>query len=153
MKNLGLIPVKNFGVLDYEKGIYRSAQPLYEYEYKWLQEMLGIKTVVNLRGESTHDDKFAGKLGINVIDINIPDHYPPTLQQSEDFIKMIQEEDRFPMLFHCAHGHGRTSTFSVLAKIALGWSLESAIEHEREEFHYQFKHSAQTDFLRANYAD
>lgn len=151
MKNFGLVPIRNFGVLDYESGIFRSAQPQYAYEYKWLKDVLGIKTIVNLRGELKHDDRFSEGLGIKVINIDIPDHHPPTVEQAEEFIKLVQSGLPFPMLFHCEHGHGRTSTFSVLTKLALGWTLKDALHHEKEEFKYHFRHPKQKHFLKKNY--
>ena len=59
MSNLGLIPVRNFGILDEVKGLYRSAQPMYGYEYEWLKNVLNVKTIVNLRSESNHDTNVA----------------------------------------------------------------------------------------------
>lgn len=147
MKHLGLIPLRNFGVVDATLGIYRSAQPLYSYEYKWVQKMLGIKTIINLRSESQHDDNFAPKFGIEVIDFLVPDHNPPTEQQINDFMEIIKGQNKFPLLFHCEHGHGRTSTFCVATRIAMNWTLKDALKEEKKVFHYKFKHKIQIDFL------
>lgn len=49
MKNLGLVPLRNFAVIDQHKKIYRSAQPLQEEEYDWMHKVLGVKTIVNLK--------------------------------------------------------------------------------------------------------
>lgn len=152
MKNIGLVPLRNFAVVDQELGVYRSAQPLYDYEYEWLKTTLGIKTIVNLRSESNHDDMFAVKHGIGVIDFYIPDHKEPTKEQMEHFMDIIKKGERFPLLFHCAHGHGRTSTFCVLTRLAMGWTLNQALKEESEKFHYSFRHKIQIDFLTSNFS-
>lgn len=152
MKNVGLIPIRNFGALDKKKGLYRSAQPQYGYEYAWLKNVLGLKTIINLRSESNHDGNEAIKHGINVVNFMVDDHKIPNDAQVEQFTKLIQDESNFPLLFHCQHGHGRTSTFCVLARLAMGWTLEEALNEEREKFHYQFRYKAQEDFL-ANLAN
>lgn len=145
MKNLGLVPLKNFGIVDPVNGIYRSAQPEYFYEYDYIKEFLGVDTIINLRAESRHDNKFTG-LGFEVINIDVKDHYPPTIKQARDFIKLVKSK-KGKILFHCEHGHGRTSTFCILARIAMGWGLKAAIAEEENKFHYRFRHAHQLEFL------
>lgn len=147
IKNLGLIPIRNFGII--APGIYRSAQPMYNYEFKWLILMLSLRHIVSLRAESRHSD-MAAPLGLKIHHIDIKDHGVPTLAQARSFIKLIQTY-REPLLIHCEHGHGRTSTFSVLAKIALGWTLKDALKDEERRFHYNFRHRHQLEFLTKNF--
>lgn len=151
MKNLGLIPLRNFAIVD--KGIYRSAQPIYGYEYKWLKKVLNVDTIINLRKESVHDEHNAPSHFIHVHSIPVVDHLPPTLEQAQEFIDLIKESSKNnkSVLFHCEHGHGRTSTFCVLARIAQGWSLKKALKEEEEKFHYAFKHKIQKDFLLSHF--
>lgn len=148
MKNLGLIPIRNFGVVHEGKGIYRSAQPLYSYEYAWLKRQ-GITLIVNLRSESDHDSKMSKRYGIKVVNFRVHDHKEPTDQQANKFMELIRNNKN--ILFHCEHGHGRTSTFCVLARLALGWSLDRALDEEKKKFHYQFKHHIQETFLKKFY--
>lgn len=148
MNHLGLIPLRNFAIVNKSKGIYRSAQPMYEYEYQWLKNKLGITTIVNLRSELNHDASM-NIPGIKVITINIPDHCTPTLKEAQDFIKFIENNEN--ILFHCEHGQGRTSTFCVLARIAMGWSLDRAMKEEKEIYEYDFKHPKQLKFLKNNF--
>jgi protein-tyrosine phosphatase len=149
-KNLGLVPLRNFAVVDENDGIYRSAQPMYGYEYNWLKEMLELDVIINLRSESRHDEKLAGLYGIKVINIDVPDHHEPSVHQADHFIELIKKFTSHgkKVLFHCEHGHGRTSTFCVLARIAQGWNLIDALKEEEQIFHYNFKHPAQKEFLK-----
>jgi protein tyrosine/serine phosphatase len=146
MNNLGLIPLRNFAVVNEERKIYRSAPPNYAYEFKWLQEVLGIKTMVNLRSERDTDHRFCSLYDMRDFTYLVKDHFPPTFEQARHFMKLIQNHKE-PLLFHCEHGRGRTSTFCVLANMALGMSLHRAIEEEKEKYHYSFQHHAQLEFL------
>lgn len=144
--NLGLVPLRNWGVV--APYIYRSAQPIQAYEYKWLQDIANVQHVINLRAELNHDIKMLPAEMVTTI--AVLDHQPPTLRQATDFIRLIRQNvfNTVSTLIHCEHGHGRTSTFSVLSKMALGWSLDGALIDEKERFHYEFRHPAQTDWLR-----
>ena len=145
-RNLGLIPLINFGIIIKDKPIYRCAQPHAMYQYEWLKEVLGIKHIFNLRSEASIDSKFAKILDFNVTNILIPDHKAPSFKQAAKFMNTLKTIDE-PVLIHCEHGHGRTSTFSVLTKILNSFTMEEAIKDEEERFHYKFKHQIQYDFL------
>ncbi len=148
MKNIGLVPLRNFG--EVSEGVYRSAQPEYSYEYNWIKDHLGVDTIINLRSESRHDDKMKDYFGFNVVNINVNDHNPPTLEQAKQFMELIKN-NKGKILFHCEHGHGRTSTFCILARIAMGWTLKAAMAEEENKFHYQFKHEHQKEFLEKHF--
>lgn len=151
IKNAGLIPLINFAVIDAEYPLYRSAQPLHGYQYRWLQDVLGLKLIYNLREEENIDQQWGIQLSFGVITYPVVDHTPPSLEIANKFIKDIKEHKGTSSLLHCQHGHGRTSTFTVLARIALGWTVEAAIKEEEEKFHYNFKHLAQKQFLLDNF--
>lgn len=150
-KHVGLVPLSNFAVLDKTYPIYRSAQPLHGYQYKWLAEVLGIKLIYNLREENI-DTRLSLGLGIGIINFPMRDRRPPTLEIANKFIETIKANEGIPSLIHCEHGHGRTSTFSVLARVALGWDVNAAIREEEEKFHYNFRHESQKDFLVENFS-
>lgn len=147
--NLGLIPIRNFAHI--ADNIYRSAQPLYAYEYEWLRDVLELTYVVNLRYESKHDNIYSPSCGIKVVSFPVKDKGTPTLQQAKEFIRFIKDA-KGKVLIHCEHGHGRTSTFCVLAQIAKGMELSQALEEEKRRFHYAFKHDVQKDFLISNFS-
>lgn len=152
MKNLGLIPIRNFASLGAGYYLYRSAQPMYSYEYKWLKDKLDIGLVINLRSELRHDSMMAPAHDIAVVNFDVPDHFCPTLKQAHEFIELIKNRKE-AILFHCEHGHGRTSTFCVLARLAQGWTLGMAIREESEKFGYEFKHPDQLKFLKDNFSN
>lgn len=153
--SLGLIPLKNFGVVSKKYMIYRCAQPMFERDYTWAAEMLSINTIVNLRKESNRDDTYAAKVGMKVYTIPVPDHDPPTTEQADEFVDFVRRTAAYkpvkPILIHCEHGHGRTSTFCVLAKLALGMTLKQALREESKKFHFAFSHFTQERFLEEYY--
>lgn len=146
--NLGLVPVRNFGIVT--DGVYRSAQPMYDYEYRWLRNVLELKHIINLRSESRHDELFAPKHGIEVHNFDVIDHSIPSHEQAEAFVTLVKQlrDKNEPFLFHCEHGHGRTSTFCCLAQVALGNSVAEALKDESDKYHYEFKHKKQLDFIQ-----
>lgn len=145
-----ITPLRNFGIVE-ENKIFRSAQPQYSYEYDWIVRNLKVKTIINIRKELDHDSKFAPQRGIKVVSFDIPDHHAPNEDHCEAFFKMLDDQDNFPMLFHCQHGQGRTSSFSVLCSLHAGMSLDEALEREHNDFGFTFKHQEQIDFLKSFY--
>lgn len=149
--SLGLVPIRNFAVVDETKGIYRSAQPQFAYEYTWLKKQLNLNKIINLRSELNHDQWFGPKNGIQVVTFAVPDHHIPTLEEANQFIELIKQNTN--ILFHCEHGRGRTSLFCVLARLALGWTLEAALAEEKDEYGYEFQHPCQLEFLKENFSN
>lgn len=144
-KNLGLIPLRNFAVIDHKRNILRSEQPSADFVYGWLRDHCGIKTLINIRSEKNIDGKHAPKYGINVITFRVKDHHPPTMKQVRRFMELIKNQK--DVLIHCEHGHGRTSTFSILTKIALGATLTESLRDERKRFKFKFTHPSQNQFF------
>ena len=144
-KNIGLIPLRNFAILG--DNLFRSAQPQFSYEYDWMKRVLGIDIIINLRSEKDMDTRFSIPHDIKTFTISVPDHNPPKDEDVEKFQNILHENKGKKILFHCEHGHGRTSTFCVIARIENGWTLDEAIQEEKEKFHYAFQHKAQMNFL------
>lgn len=158
ISELGLVPLHNFGVVSQKHKIFRCGQPLDSRQYIWIKEVLGVQTIVNLRAESQHDHKWAEKYDMKVYDIPVLDHTPPTFSQADEFVQFIRnnvlmepQNGIHQVLLHCEHGHGRTSTFCVLARLALGDTLKTALSEEAKKFHYAFNHYVQTQFLEDYY--
>jgi len=144
-ENLGLVPLFNFGEIT--TNLYRAGQPAHEYQYRWLRDTLGIDLIINLRAEKPTIDEGYGMFTTTYL---VDDHKAPTDEQAKEFMDMIRayQKNGVKVLIHCEHGHGRTSTFSVLAKMALGCTVDQALQDERERFHISFNHPAQEQWLR-----
>lgn len=121
-------PIHLAGVPNLNKiseGIYRSAQPTAE-GVKGLKA-LGIKTIINLRTFHSDRDEI-GKTDIRQEDINMTAWHPEQ-EDAVQFLKMVTDPGRLPVLFHCQHGSDRTGTMCAVYRIAVqGWTKEEAIQ-------------------------
>lgn len=145
-----LIPIRNFATVDESKLLYRSAQPEFGYEYLFLKNTLQVKTIINLRAEKDHDKSYCEAYGLTSITIPVIDDKAPTLEEAKQFMDFIKANTG--ILFHCAHGHGRTSLFCVLAKITFGMTLQDALKEETDKYGYTINHPEQVKFLTDNFS-
>jgi protein tyrosine/serine phosphatase len=98
--------------------LYRSAQPsaadiaAYSREY-------GIRTIVNLRGESENSDWYrqeiaaAQQAGIEHIDFRMSASKQLTLDRTRQLIALLREAPK-PILIHCQAGADRSGLASVI---------------------------------------
>ena len=105
--------------------LYRGAQPTSE-GMKEL-EMLGIKTVVNLRYLHSDRDEME--------DVNLAyEHIPmttldPDMDDIVRFLNIVTDSNSTPVFVHCKHGADRTGvTTAIYRVIVQDWSREDAVE-------------------------
>lgn len=96
---------------------YRSAQPSPQ-DIAYYAEQYGIKTILNLRGQSTsawHRDELAAAqaTGIKLIDFRMSASRPLTLDQTKQLISLMRDAPK-PILIHCKSGADRTGLVSVI---------------------------------------
>jgi atypical dual specificity phosphatase len=85
----------------------------------------GIRHVVTLTEEAPLDEKwFVGKR-ITHAHVPIEHHQHPTLEQVDLIIEMFQDENKLPLLVHCAGGKGRTGTVTACYIAAYGFNISS----------------------------
>lgn len=92
----------------------------------------GIRLVVNLRlrGETRAIERHAP--GLISVHIPVPNHMVPSHEQALKWLHLCQAHlHGLPIYVHCHAGHGRTSVFCSLVRIAQGWDAERAIAEER----------------------
>lgn len=143
---IGLAPIRNFAQIS--ENMYRSAQPIYGYEFKWLKNILKLDLIVNLRAEKNIDEYWSSVYGIKSHTISVKDHHIPSDEQIDEFFSLLKENKEKRVLIHCEHGRGRTSLFTVVSRIYEGWTLEKALQEEEEKFNYKFQHKEQLDYLK-----
>ena len=112
------------GLHQVSKDLYRSAQPTAEGMERFRE--MGIRTVVNLRFFHSDRDEI-GRTGL------VSEHIPmntwhPKEEQAVEFLRIVTDPDRTPVLVHCMHGADRTCTMVAIYRIALqGWTKEEAL--------------------------
>ena len=106
--------------------LYRSAQPT-EVGMVQLRELVGIKTIINLRTLHSDSDEI-GSTGL----LNERLHVKAWHIEDEDVIKVMRvlaDREKGPFLIHCQHGADRTGVMCAMYRILYqGWTKEEAID-------------------------
>ena len=109
--------------------LYRSAQPTAQGIYNLKQ--MGIKTIVNLRSFHSDRDEI-GKIAIGYEHIYMKAWHPEQ-EDVTNFLKIVTNPNRSPVLVHCQHGADRTGTMCALYRIIVqDWTKEEAIREMTE---------------------
>jgi tyrosine-protein phosphatase SIW14 len=114
--------------------LYRGGQPA-AGGLKRLAE-LGIKTVVNLRGEddlTRAEEAEAKALGLRYYGVPMPGLSRPTDAQVKQVMAIIDDQENWPVFIHCKRGSDRTGTVIACYRIAKEkWTGERAITEARQ---------------------
>lgn len=104
--------------------LYRGAQPAAEGMQNLKQK--GIKTVVNLRSFSSDRDELRGTgLGYEHLFMKA---WHPERKEVVEFLRIVTDPKRKPVLVHCQHGADRTGTMCAVYRVAVqGWTKQQAI--------------------------
>jgi atypical dual specificity phosphatase len=101
-----------------------------------LLRQIGIKVILNLT-EYLDDSPLLS--AFNVHHIHIASfkewgHKPPTLQQMQQAVSLVQIslKSNQPILVHCVHGLGRTGTIIAGYLTTCGFTAQGAIDHIRK---------------------
>jgi tyrosine-protein phosphatase SIW14 len=115
--------VPNFHQVD--EHIYRGAQPRGQ-GFASLAT-LGIKTVVDLRGESSEDIAVQGA-GMRYVRLPWREFKAPTDSQIEALLALLNDSSGWPIFVHCRRGADRTGTAIACYRIAHDhWSNQQAL--------------------------
>src|SRR5689334_3470714 len=91
--------------------LYRGAQPSADGIKKLAA--LGIKTVINLRGEDDNtraEQKEVEAAGMRYYAIAMPGLSRPTDEQMAHVVELIDNDENGPVFIHCKRGSDRTGT-------------------------------------------
>lgn len=137
--------VQNFGWL--ESWLGRGGEPN-PTGFRWLVEH-GVVTIVNLRAEDNTEAVLGRHFKIKHLQIPVADNRAPTDAQAMQFLGLCATAERRPLYFHCQSGHGRTSTFCILFRLAQGMKLTDAIREETRRYGFLPIHDpSQIDYLQ-----
>jgi protein tyrosine/serine phosphatase len=141
------IKIKNFGQMD--DRFYRGARPDDE-DYKALAE-LGVKTIIDLTDNSReYEQPAAEAAGLRYVNIPMVDKSYPSMEQVNEFLKVVDDPATGKFFVHCAGGRHRTGVVGAVYRFKYdNWNLEQALaEMEQYEFNSGFGHSKQKDFVK-----
>ncbi|NLE29090.1 MAG: dual specificity protein phosphatase family protein [Phycisphaerae bacterium] len=139
--NSGDLPF-NFHELDAGKA-YRSSQPTAE-ELKNVIDLLGIKTVINLRGPNPDEPWYNDELRVcREMDVTLVDHRMsagslPKPELLREITNTLQTAD-YPILIHCRGGSDRTGAISAIYRMLIaGEDKNTAMEQlSTRYFHFR----------------
>lgn len=112
--------------------IYRSAQPSGARLSEWIEE-LSLRTVLNLRGKKSQDDRrwlldeiaAVERAGIDHVSIRMSSDDLPPAQTLRKLVHVIDTAER-PLLLHCAAGAERSALASAVVVLLETGDLERA---------------------------
>jgi protein tyrosine phosphatase (PTP) superfamily phosphohydrolase (DUF442 family) len=117
------------------ENFFRGGQPDAE-GVEWLKKA-GVNTTIDLRGgdrdNQWNDVDFTG---LNHQTIDIPDFHPPTIEQVERAIAIIDDPKSQRVFLHCKAGVGRTGTVTACWRIAHGATADEALAKEKINSYY-----------------
>lgn len=114
--------------------LYRGAQPKKDGLQKL--QSLGVKTILNLRGESEETNRQqadAESLGIKYFVVPMSNAGRPTEEQVERALSIIENPENGPVFVHCKRGADRTGAIIAVYRMKHdGWTDEQALKEARE---------------------
>jgi protein tyrosine/serine phosphatase len=141
------IKIKNFGQMD--DRFYRGARPK-EEDYKALAA-LGIKTVIDLTDNSKEYEQPAVEAaGLRYVNIPMVDKSYPSMEQVNEFLKVVDDPATGKFFLHCAGGRHRTGVMGAVYRFNHDqWNLDQVMtEMNQYDFNSGFGHGKQKDFVQ-----
>ena len=145
--NFPNIKIKNFGQMD--DRFYRGARPD-EQDYKALAE-LGIKTIIDLTDNSREYEQPAVEAaGLRYVNIPMVDKSYPSIEQVNEFLKVVDDPETGKFFVHCAGGRHRTGVVAAVYRFQKdNWTLDQVMaEMEQYDFSSGYGHGKQRDFVK-----
>jgi len=145
--NFPNVKIKNFGQMD--DRFYRGARPK-EEDYKALAA-LGVKTIIDLTDNSREYEQPAVEAaGLRYVNIPMVDKSYPSMEQVNEFLKVVNDPETGKFFVHCAGGRHRTGVVGAVYRFNHdGWNLEQVLaEMERYDFNSGVGHGKQKDFVK-----
>jgi protein tyrosine/serine phosphatase len=123
------VTINNFGQVN--DHIYRGGQPK-GVEFKQLV-VLGIKTVLDLRGDAEPDSKTeAEQAGLQYINLPLEPKRYPQADAATRFLEIVNDQANWPVFVHCAGGRHRTGAMVAVYRMTMG-SLDGGSGLQRNE--------------------
>lgn len=82
---------------------------------------IGIRHVLTLTEETPLKPEWFAGTSVKNTYLPVPNYQPPTIEQMDLIIRLLQDEDNLPMLIHCGGGKGRAGTVAACYLAAFGF--------------------------------
>ncbi len=119
-------PIKNFGKVN--DNYFRGSQPT-QAQMASLKAM-GVKTIIDLRRDYVPAERqWADSLGLNYFNLPLLPGRAATKEQTEYFLRLVNDPANGPVYVHCKGGRHRTGAMTAVYRITHdGWTAEQAFE-------------------------
>ena len=141
------VKIKNFGQMD--ERFFRGARPKSE-DLKALAA-IGVTTIIDLTDNSREYEQPAVEAaGLRYVNIPMVDKSYPSIDQINEFMKVVNDPATGKFFVHCAGGRHRTGVVGAVYRFNVDkWNLNQALtEMEKYEFNSGYGHSKQKDFVK-----
>lgn len=131
------ISIKNFGKVN--DNYYRGSQPS-ATQFEDLRR-LGVKTIIDLRKDKVDEaSEWALAAGLQYINIPLTTKRAATEEQTNHFLRLVNDPARWPVFVHCKGGRHRTGEMTAIYRITHdGWTGSQAYqEMKRYDFEDSF---------------
>ena len=144
------VTVENFGKVN--DHIYRGGQPTAD-NFRQLAGF-GIKTVVDLRGDSKPDSKaLAEGAGLRYIHLPMEPKQYPRPDAAQRFLEIVNDQSNWPVYVHCAGGRHRTGAMIAVYRITIdGWDIDRTYQEMKDyDFYTRLGHGCYRDYVKDYY--
>lgn len=134
--NTQQVSIKNFGKVN--EHYYRGSQPD-AAQFAELKR-LGVKTIVDLRKDRVDESsQLASDAGLQYLHIPLTTKRPATDEQTDHFLRIVNDPANWPVYVHCKGGRHRTGEMTAIYRITNeSWTAEQAYDEMKK---YDFKDS------------
>jgi protein tyrosine/serine phosphatase len=141
------VKIKNFGQMD--DRFFRGARPD-ENDYPALAA-LGVQTIIDLTDNSREYEQPAVEAaGLRYINIPMKDKSYPSMDDVNQFLKVVDDPATGKFFVHCAGGRHRTGVVGAIYRFTYDkWNLDQVLaEMEQFDFSSGFGHGKQKQFVK-----
>ena len=145
--NFPNIKIDNFGQMD--ERFFRGSRPTAEDDQALAQ--LGVKTVIDLTDNSrAYEQPQVEAAGLRYINIPMVDKSYPSMDQVNQFLKVVNDPATGKFFVHCAGGRHRTGVMGAVYRFNFdNWNLQQALaEMDQYQFNSGFGHDKQRSFVQ-----
>jgi len=131
----GPVRIDNFASVNAR--YFRGAQPVGE-DYADLAA-LGVKTVINLIGDADLDrseQSLVEQQGMRYVRIPMSTRVPPTAQQLDQFLALVNDAAAQPVYVHCVGGSHRTGVMTAVYRMTHDGLSGAQAFQEMKQFKY-----------------
>jgi protein tyrosine/serine phosphatase len=95
---------------------------------------MGVKTIIDLRRDYIPEERqWANELGLQYFNLPLKASKAATKEQTEYFLRLVNDPANFPVYIHCKGGRHRTGAMTAVYRISHdGWTAQQAFDEMKK---------------------